>query len=375
MGLITPKRPAREIFKPYEEGEKAALSSRYTPQQIAAIEAGEEAIDPEDISERGVIRTDWGSLPYLDDFSSTRPVVDKKQRYDGPVDPNARMVNEKEFAQEMTKYYMKVMKDHPETKDLDLEDEEDRKKVRPNRTDLFRAMEEVPEFVGTNGPMPNYPSAKAPGVPMDFESKFDESETAKKQQEEEEDPRDPDGLYDRLRKDTGLSLDQIFDLKIKILVRHRVVNQTRLGKVQSQYILCIAGNGNGRLGLGQAKGQEAEDTAANARIQAIKNMRPVPRYEERTIFGEVESKVSAVKVKLMSRPPGFGLRCQHLIFEMARAAGLQDLAAKVPRSRNKMNTVKAAYQALMSQRIPDEVARGRGKKLVDVRKVYYGGRV
>lgn len=70
---------------------------------------------------------------------------------------------------------------------------------------------------------------------------------------------------------------------------------------------------------------------------------------------------------------GFGLRCQHNIFEMARAAGIHDLAARVPRSRNKMNTIKAAYQALLSQRLPDEVARGRGKKLVDVRKVYYGG--
>jgi hypothetical protein len=38
-----------------------------------------------------------------------------------------------------------------------------------------------------------------------------------------------------------------------------------------------------------------------------------------------------------------------------------------------MNVVKATYEALMSQRIPDEVARGLGKKLVDVRKVYYGG--
>ena len=40
-----------------------------------------------------------------------------------------------------------------------------------------------------------------------------------------------------------------------------------------------------------------------------------------------------------------------------------------------MNTVKATFQALVSQRIPDEVARGLGKKLVDVRKVYYGGNV
>jgi len=28
---------------------------------------------------------------------------------------------------------------------------------------------------------------------------------------------------------------------------------------------------------------------------------------------------------------------------------------------------------LLSQRLPEDVARARGKKLVDVRKVYYGG--
>lgn len=59
---------------------------------------------------------------------------------------------------------------------------------------------------------------------------------------------------------------------------------------------------------------------------------------------------------------------------MCRAAGISDIAARVERSRNHMNTVKAAYNALMSQRDPEEIARARGKKLVDVRKVYYSGR-
>ena len=40
-----------------------------------------------------------------------------------------------------------------------------------------------------------------------------------------------------------------------------------------------------------------------------------------------------------------------------------------------MNTIKATVQALMSQKTPDEVARGLGRKLVDTRKVYYGGNV
>lgn len=40
-----------------------------------------------------------------------------------------------------------------------------------------------------------------------------------------------------------------------------------------------------------------------------------------------------------------------------------------------MNTVKAAYHALMNQPDPEQMAIGRGKKMVDARKVYYGGSV
>ena len=60
---------------------------------------------------------------------------------------------------------------------------------------------------------------------------------------------------------------------------------------------------------------------------------------------------------------------------MCRCAGITDMAARVTRSRNPMNTIKATFKALLSQRLPDEVARGLGRKLVDVRKVYYGGNV
>lgn len=70
---------------------------------------------------------------------------------------------------------------------------------------------------------------------------------------------------------------------------------------------------------------------------------------------------------------GFGLRCQQYIWEICKCAGIHDLAAKVHRARNPMNTVKATVQALLSQKDPEDIARGRGKKLVDVRKVYYAG--
>jgi small subunit ribosomal protein S5 len=56
-------------------------------------------------------------------------------------------------------------------------------------------------------------------------------------------------------------------------------------------------------------------------------------------------------------------------------AGIRDIAASMPRGRNPMNSVKACVKALMSQKDPNELAIGRGKKLVDVRKVYYDGNV
>ena len=61
------------------------------------------------------------------------------------------------------------------------------------------------------------------------------------------------------------------------------------------------------------------------------------------------------------------------MWEICKCAGISDLAARVGRSRNKINAIKATVAALMSQRLPEEVAMGLGRKLVDVRKVYYGG--
>ncbi|KAI8865670.1 hypothetical protein GQ42DRAFT_112154, partial [Ramicandelaber brevisporus] len=57
---------------------------------------------------------------------------------------------------------------------------------------------------------------------------------------------------------------------------------------------------------------------------------------------------------------------------ICKCAGIHDVAAKVHRSRNPMNVVKATFEALLAQRTPEEIARARGRKLTDVYKTYYG---
>lgn len=108
----------------------------------------------------------------------------------------------------------------------------------------------------------------------------------------------------RLCQQTGLTKEEIRRIRVKNLVSHRVVNQTRMGKIQSLYFLTIAGNQDGMLGIGEGKAAEDEDGRRQAMMNAIRNMKPIPRYEERTIYGEVEGKSGASVVQLSSRPPG-----------------------------------------------------------------------
>lgn len=399
MGLVSsPKnaitsaasKPAAEVFKPYTKEEKEILSKRYTPSQLRAIEAGEAAISPEDLKVQGRTRHDYFRLPYLDDLSVIRPRLDNKvkQPLSNDIGLKTRWMTEDERMDHAVKWFQDIRRPGlvPTDEKQVLETRgESGALQRPSRIDMWKYFDDPAHAqVGVEPGHPSSGDSLAPPVP-----KLDNPDIRYKQKGE---VGDEEGHYDALKKQTGLTLQEIRNLKVKILVQHRVVNQTRLGKISSIYNLAIAGNGNGLLGIGEGKGGESDESAIQARIAAIRNMKPIPRYEYRTIFGDVEGKVAATEVKLMSRPPGtstsplfylnnadlvsgFGLRVQHNIFEMARAAGIEDLAARVPRSRNKMNTVKAAYQALMSQRSPEEVARGLGRKLVDVRKVYYGGRV
>ncbi|KAI9844983.1 MAG: 28S ribosomal protein S5, mitochondrial [Sclerophora amabilis] len=349
MGLI---KAHTSGFKSYTEAEKTQLAKKYTPEQLEALEAGEAAIDLEDMAAQGVVRHDPFALKYLDDFSQIHPVIDKPVRAPAEnYDPNLRLKSEDDDAADLARFVENFPEDIPEDE---------------ARLQWMKFIDENRNTFGKEEAERNPVSWKAPELPKMHNPRI----RYPRNDESNEDP-----MLKRLYHQTGFDQEQVRRFRIKNLVKHRVVNQTRLGKIQSQYYLTIAGDGKGLLGIGEGKSVEMDDAKRQAMRAAIRNMQPIARYEQRTIYGEVTGKVGAVELQLMARPPGFGIRCQQYIFEMCRCAGISDLAARVTRSRNPMNVVKAAFQALKSQRIPDEIARARGKKLVDVRKVYYGGQV
>ncbi|PVI08414.1 37S ribosomal protein-like protein S5 [Periconia macrospinosa] len=372
---------AAKHFPKYDTSETALLNKKYTPAQIAAIKAAEAAIDPRDLVTQSQSRSDPWLLPYEDDLAEVDPITDHAEKLDAedlPGDIEFRRANVVQRSQSMARLMTENMaKMYPEGLPASMKDMNDEQAARLSESVQAASLQAAldprsvytsksPEVLASLAD-PRY-SAILPDLPR-IDSRM-ARQSRRDSTEEAEDPRQK-----QLLKYLDWDKQQLYGIRIKTLVAHMVTNQTRMGKIRSWYFLSIAGNQNGLIGIGEGKSVEPDDGRKKSCMAAVRNMRPIHRYENRTTYGDLEKKIGATKVQLFARPPGFGLRAQHLIFELARAAGLQDLAARTPRSRNKMNVVKATWEALCNQKLPDEIARARGKKMVDVRKVYYGGSV
>ncbi|EAT77533.2 hypothetical protein SNOG_14990 [Parastagonospora nodorum SN15] len=318
---------AAEVEYPkYDTSATTLLEKKYSASQIAAIKAAESAIDTRDVITQGQRRSDPWRLPYEDDLAEVDPVTDKRIRL-GPDDVKGkfyfRLANEMErdeaISQIANENLAKMFPEGMPEGELNADQE---KQIQ--RTAFEAAITQA-----------------ALDPRATFTSK--DPETLKILADPRHNLVNPDLPRLENRMYLGWDKQKLRSIRVKTLVTHGVTNQTRMGKIRSLYYLTIAGNQDGLLGVGEGKSVEPEEGRKQSIMSAIRNMRPVPRYENRTTFGDLERKVGATKVQLFARPPGFGLRTQHLIFELARAAGLQDLAAKTPRSRNKMNVIKATW--------------------------------
>lgn len=179
-----------------------------------------------------------------------------------------------------------------------------------------------------------------------------------------------------LQKQTGVDVNYITrKLVMRPLIMKRVSNQTGKGKIASFYALVVVGDRNGMVGLGEGKSRDEMSKAiSKAHWDAIRNLKEIPRYENRTIYADIDYRYHGVKLHLRSAKPGFGLRVNHVVFEICECAGIKDLSGKIYKSRNEMNIAKGTLEALVdAQRTLDEIALGRGKKIADVRNIYYSG--
>ena len=154
------------------------------------------------------------------------------------------------------------------------------------------------------------------------------------------------------------------DLHQSILMRRGVVQQTGKGKIRRMAFMVLVGDGNGLIGYGEGKHAHSAVALKAARLAAVRNMDYVERFEHRTIWTEMSTKLGSTHLILRPRPVGFGLRCNPNLHRILRAAGLKDVSAKVWGSRNKLNVIKAAFRLLHSGHAPTGMGWvGKGRSL------------
>jgi ribosomal protein S5 len=76
------------------------------------------------------------------------------------------------------------------------------------------------------------------------------------------------------------------------------------GKIRSISALVVVGNPNGSAGYGMGRGTDTATAVQKALVQAQKNVQPILRLDNRTIYSDIEYQYHRVTLTLRTAKPG-----------------------------------------------------------------------
>jgi len=148
------------------------------------------------------------------------------------------------------------------------------------------------------------------------------------------------------------------DTTEKVVFINRCAKVVKGGRRFSFSALIVAGDHDGKVGVGFGKANEVAEAIRKASEAARKSMEKVSLHEN-TIPHETIGEFGGGRVLLRPASPGTGVIAGGGVRAVVEA-GIRDVLAKSLGSSNHANVVKATIEALRNLRRRDEILKVRG---------------
>src|SRR2546423_9901592 len=149
------------------------------------------------------------------------------------------------------------------------------------------------------------------------------------------------------------------DTTEKVVFINRCAKVVKGGRRFSFSALIVAGDHDGKVGVGFGKANEVAEAIRKASEAARKSMEKVSLHEN-TIPHETIGEFGGGRVLRRPASTGTGVSAGGGVRAVVEAAGIKDVLAKSLGSSNHANVVKATVEALRALRRRDEILKVRG---------------
>ena len=144
----------------------------------------------------------------------------------------------------------------------------------------------------------------------------------------------------------------------KVVEVKRVTRVVAGGKRMRFRALVVIGDKKGKVGLGLRKGADVSESVNKAVNAAKKNMVTLPLINE-TIPHEIRVKYKSSKLVLMPAKPGTGVIAGGAVRSVMELSGIKNVVSKMLGSNNKVNNIKAVFEAFRKMKSKEELAKLR----------------
>ena len=166
-------------------------------------------------------------------------------------------------------------------------------------------------------------------------------------------------------KHTIIDASQL-ELTDKVVVIKRVSKTVKGGRNMRFTALVVVGDGNGHVGAGLGKAVEIPEAIRKGKEDAMKHLVTVALDDNKSITHDFIGQYGSSNVLLKRAPEGTGIIAGGPARIVCELAGIRNIRTKSLGSNNKQNVVLATISGLSQLKVPEEVAKNRGKAVSEI---------